>query len=138
MFGVEEVLLISVVVLVVFGPDKLPEVAKMLGKAAKEFRKVTYTAQRTWDEIGREMDLQEAQAKARQLEEKQRGEAGSRTSEKMSATSGDLPQVNSMPALENQESGSGGGQGEAPVAGCPPENITSNPEEQIQTKQSEV
>lgn len=71
MFGVEEVLLIFVIVLVVFGPDKLPEVAKMLGKATKEFRKITSTAQRTWDEIGREMELQEAQDRAKQLESQQ-------------------------------------------------------------------
>lgn len=71
MFGVEEVLLIFVIVLVVFGPDKLPDVAKVLGKMTKEFRKVAYTAQRTWDEIGREMELQEAQDKAKQIESQQ-------------------------------------------------------------------
>ena len=60
MFGIEEVLLISVIVLVVFGPDKLPEVARVLGKASKEFRKVAYTAKLTWDELSREADLQEA------------------------------------------------------------------------------
>ena len=73
MFGVEEVLLLSVIVLVVFGPDKLPEVARVLGKAAKELRKVTYTAQRAWDEIGREMELQEAQAMAKQTRRKAAG-----------------------------------------------------------------
>ena len=58
MFGIEEVLLISVIVLVVFGPDKLPEVARVLGKASKEFRKVANTAKFTWDEISRETELQ--------------------------------------------------------------------------------
>jgi TatA/E family protein of Tat protein translocase len=127
LFGVEEVLLLSVIVLVVFGPDKLPEVARVLGKAAKEFRKVTYTAQRAWDEIGREIDLQEAQTMAVQLEEKRKTEAGSQTGEDRSASSGDSPQADSAPVLEN----AGGGQGEAPDAGCPPEIVNSKTEEQI-------
>jgi len=72
LFGIEEVLLISVIVLVVFGPDKLPEVARVLGMVTKEFRKVTSTAQRTWGEISQEIDLQDAQARAKLLEEKRR------------------------------------------------------------------
>jgi sec-independent protein translocase protein TatA len=41
MFGVSlpELLLVFVVVLIVFGPDKLPEMARTLGKLAGEFRK---------------------------------------------------------------------------------------------------
>lgn len=85
MFGVEEVVLLSVIVLVVFGPDKLPEVARALGKAAKEFRKVTYTAQRAWDEIGREMDIQEAKVKAELLEKQRQAEAGTQADEERSA-----------------------------------------------------
>jgi TatA/E family protein of Tat protein translocase len=127
LFGVEELLLVSVIVLVVFGPDKLPEVAKVLGRAAKEFRKVTYTAQRAWDEIGREMDMQEAQARAKQLEEKLQAEAGSRASEDLSLSPRDSPQADGLPALEN----TGGGQGEVSDAGCLPENVTSKAEEQV-------
>jgi Tat protein translocase TatB subunit len=36
--GFPELLLIFIVVLVVFGPKKLPEFAKLLGKAVREFR----------------------------------------------------------------------------------------------------
>jgi TatA/E family protein of Tat protein translocase len=103
LFGVEEVLLLSVIVLVVFGPDKLPEVARVLGKAAKEFRKVTHTAQRAWDEIGQEMDMEEAQAKARELEEKRQAEAGSQADEDRSVSSGDSPQADSAPAIDKRE-----------------------------------
>lgn len=41
MFGVSlpELLLVFVVVLIVFGPEKLPEMARTLGKLAGEFRK---------------------------------------------------------------------------------------------------
>ncbi len=124
MFGVEEVLLLSVIVLVVFGPDKLPEVARVLGKAAKELRKVTYTAQRAWDEIGREMELQEAQAMAKQLEEKRQAEDGSQAPEDRNAGSASIQAV-SAPAVEN----AGGGQGGAPDAGCLPEIVNSKTEE---------
>jgi TatA/E family protein of Tat protein translocase len=77
LFGIEDVVLISAIVLVVFGPDKLPEVARVLGKVTKEFRKVTYTAQRAWGEISQEIDLQDAQARAKLLEEKRRAEDAS-------------------------------------------------------------
>lgn len=39
--GVPELILILVVGLVVFGPGKLPEVARSLGKGIREFRKAT-------------------------------------------------------------------------------------------------
>ena len=41
MIGWPEILLILVVMLLVFGPDKLPEMAKTLGSAMKEFQKAT-------------------------------------------------------------------------------------------------
>ena len=37
--GTGEFLLILVIVLMVFGPGKLPEIARTLGKAVREFRK---------------------------------------------------------------------------------------------------
>jgi sec-independent protein translocase protein TatB len=39
--GVPEILLIMVVALIVFGPRKLPEIGRTLGKALGEFRKAT-------------------------------------------------------------------------------------------------
>lgn len=36
--GIQELLLIFVVAMIVLGPKKLPELAKTLGKAAREFR----------------------------------------------------------------------------------------------------
>lgn len=41
MIGWPEILLILVVMLLAFGPDKLPEMAKTLGSAMKEFQKAT-------------------------------------------------------------------------------------------------
>jgi TatA/E family protein of Tat protein translocase len=39
--GMPEFILIAVVALIVFGPKKLPELAKSMGRAVREFRKAT-------------------------------------------------------------------------------------------------
>lgn len=39
--GMQELLLIFVVAMIVLGPKKLPELAKTLGRAAREFRKAS-------------------------------------------------------------------------------------------------
>jgi TatA/E family protein of Tat protein translocase len=43
MFGIgfQEVLIILVVALIIFGPKRLPELARMLGRGLAEFRKAT-------------------------------------------------------------------------------------------------
>ncbi|EHM38674.1 twin-arginine translocase TatA/TatE family subunit, partial [Anaeroglobus geminatus] len=37
--GMSEMILIFIVALIVFGPDKLPEIARTLGKSARELKK---------------------------------------------------------------------------------------------------
>jgi TatA/E family protein of Tat protein translocase len=54
--GVPELLLIFAVVLIVFGPRKIPEIGRMLGKAMGEFRKATDDLKNT---IEREVRLEE-------------------------------------------------------------------------------
>ena len=54
--GVSELLLIFIVVLIVFGPRKLPEIGRTLGKALGEFRKATDDLKST---IEREVRLEE-------------------------------------------------------------------------------
>lgn len=41
--GMPELILILIIALVVFGPGKLPEMGKALGKAINEFRRATAT-----------------------------------------------------------------------------------------------
>lgn len=53
--GPWEFILILIVVLIVFGPRRLPEVARTLGKAVGEFRKASTGVQRFWDEATREV-----------------------------------------------------------------------------------
>ncbi|HYC61659.1 MAG TPA: twin-arginine translocase TatA/TatE family subunit [Thermoanaerobaculia bacterium] len=54
--GVPEILLIFIVILIVFGPRKIPEIGQMLGKALGEFRKATDDLKHT---IEREVRLEE-------------------------------------------------------------------------------
>lgn len=46
--GTSELLLIGLVALIIFGPRKLPELARMLGKARNEFKRTTDDFKDTW------------------------------------------------------------------------------------------
>lgn len=47
--GTSELILIGLIALIVFGPRKLPELARMLGKAMNEFRRSTDEFKQTWE-----------------------------------------------------------------------------------------
>lgn len=53
--GTAELLLIGLVALIIFGPRKLPEFARMLGKARNEFKRTTDEFRQTWE---REVDFE--------------------------------------------------------------------------------
>ncbi len=55
--GFPELIFIFVVALLVFGPKKLPDVAKMLGKTIREFRKTVNDAKATIEEEIEKADL---------------------------------------------------------------------------------
>lgn len=40
--GFQEIILVLIIVLVVFGPKRLPELARTIGRAVGEIRRVTY------------------------------------------------------------------------------------------------
>lgn len=54
--GVPEIVLILIVALIVFGPKRLPEIGRTLGKTLGEFRKATDDLKNT---IEREVQLEE-------------------------------------------------------------------------------
>lgn len=56
MLSVPHLIIIFLVALVVLGPEKLPEVARVLGKAMAEFRKVTSDFRTTLEDEMREID----------------------------------------------------------------------------------
>jgi sec-independent protein translocase protein TatA len=54
--GFSEMLVIFIVALLVFGPKKMPELGKSLGKGIREFRKATDELKQTWEEQVREVE----------------------------------------------------------------------------------
>jgi TatA/E family protein of Tat protein translocase len=48
-FGTGEMLLIALVALIVFGPRKLPEIGRKIGKSMGEFKRVSEDFKRTWE-----------------------------------------------------------------------------------------
>ncbi len=48
--GFPEMLVILVIALIVFGPGKLPEIGKSLGKGIAEFKKASNDLAKTWEE----------------------------------------------------------------------------------------
>ena len=56
MFSVPHLIIIFVVVLIVFGPEKLPDLARNLGKIMGEFRRATGDLRSTFDEHMRDIE----------------------------------------------------------------------------------
>ena len=48
--GFPELVVIFVIALLVFGPRKLPELGKSLGKSLAEFKRATNELKRTWED----------------------------------------------------------------------------------------
>jgi sec-independent protein translocase protein TatB len=68
MLSIPHLIVLFIVALVVFGPEKLPELARNLGKAMSEFRRISnemrYTLEDHLREIERESDVRKSQASA--------------------------------------------------------------------------
>jgi Tat protein translocase TatB subunit len=60
--GMSELLVILIVALIVFGPTRLPELARSLGKAMAEFRRASTDLRSTFDEATRETTPQPPEA----------------------------------------------------------------------------
>src|SRR5690348_5924320 len=69
MLSVPHMIVVFVVVLVVFGPKKLPELARGLGKLMAEFRKASTDFKSAFEEEMREMERQALQAERKKAAE---------------------------------------------------------------------
>lgn len=65
--GFPELVIIFVVALVIFGPRKLPELGRSLGKGLAEFKRASNELKRTWedevDAMKHEVDVQKEELK---------------------------------------------------------------------------
>ncbi len=64
--GLPELLLIFIIALLLFGPRKLPEIGRTLGKAMNEFKRATNDLQRSLEE---EIQVDELKKARREVEE---------------------------------------------------------------------
>src|SRR5713226_6629348 len=69
MLSVPHMIVVFVIVLVVFGPQKLPELARGLGKLMAEFRKASTDFKSAFEEEMRDMERQALQAERKKAAE---------------------------------------------------------------------
>ncbi|WP_462323835.1 Sec-independent protein translocase protein TatB [Desulfoplanes sp.] len=88
MFGIgtTEILIILVVALIVIGPKKLPEVARTLGKALGEFKKMSSDVKRT-------IDLEAERAEEQDKTSKAEKELFSKKKDRAEETGGPEPEI---------------------------------------------
>ena len=67
--GMPEMIIILVIALIVIGPNKLPELAKSLGKGLAEFKKASEDFQKNVQEESRKYDEKEKEAAPQQVAE---------------------------------------------------------------------
>jgi len=93
MLSMTHMIVVFVVVLVVFGPQKLPELARTLGKLMAEFRKASTDFRSAFEQEMRDMERQ-----ALQLERKKAAEAAAAASDgEQPATLAALPGAETPP-----------------------------------------
>jgi sec-independent protein translocase protein TatB len=90
MFSVPHLVIIFIVVLVVFGPHKLPELARGLGKMMAEFRKASTDFKMAFEE---EMRTIERQAREAEWKKAQDGAAASSAPQPGAPASDEVPRI---------------------------------------------
>ena len=76
--GMPELIVIFVIALIIFGPRKLPELGKSLGKSLNEFRRASNELRNSLEDEIRLEEQRDAQAKARPAEAAEPAEAAPR------------------------------------------------------------
>ncbi len=65
--GFPEIVIIFIVALVIFGPRKLPELGRSLGRGLSEFKKASNELKRTWEDevesVKHEVDVEDQELK---------------------------------------------------------------------------
>jgi len=73
--GIPELILILIIALVVFGPRRLPEIGRSLGKAIRDFREMSAGFTSEWQELSKELEdaASEVQREAKGVEAEIKG-----------------------------------------------------------------
>jgi len=118
--GLPELLIIVAIALIVFGPNKLPELARAFGRAMREFRKATEEVKESFE------------AETRDLEEIKHTISGNHLSTLLEETS---TAVEAVPAETGQETVSSEGSSPSTESSSP-ETISTTAKEGEDTKQT--
>ena len=116
--GIPELIAIFIIALVVFGPKKLPELGKSLGRGLREFNKAKNELKATWDEQLREAENHIQNTKETIQEPVRETIAAVNAANPLSETTHDSAPE---PAAESPQSGS-----TAELPNEPPPSSTSN------------
>jgi len=96
-------IVVFIVVLVVFGPQKLPELARGLGKLMAEFRKASADFKGAFEEEMREMERQTLQAERKKTAEAAAASAASTEQAHLVARAASEPPVTESPVISPVE-----------------------------------
>jgi TatA/E family protein of Tat protein translocase len=91
MLSVPHLIIIFVVALVVFGPEKLPELARNLGKVMSEFRRATGDLRSTFEDHLRDLE--------READERRIGSAPRQSAPQLPGASAASAPANAVPAI---------------------------------------
>jgi Tat protein translocase TatB subunit len=119
MLSIPHLLIIFLVALIVLGPDKLPQVARMLGKTMAEFRRITGDFRTTIEGEVREM---ERQAEIRQAA----AAAQAEVAEAVGSVARNVSQTGVDPAAQSPASPASGADPHAPVSAETEEPVPAN------------
>ena len=122
MFSVPHMVVIFIVVLIVFGPQKLPELARGLGKLLAEFRKASGDFKFAFEQEMRDLERQ-----AMLAEQKKQAEAGAKSAPAEPAALATSPA--SETAVTEAEAPADMLLTESPVPTPVPESVPRSPEE---------
>jgi sec-independent protein translocase protein TatB len=113
MLSVPHLVILFVIALLVFGPEKLPELARMLGKAMAEFRRVTTDVRRVVEDEMRDMELKNREADLRRRE----AELAAEREKSILPPGGGATQASAITAGETPSESNTAEQVEAPAEG---------------------
>jgi TatA/E family protein of Tat protein translocase len=128
MLSIPHMIVVFIVVLVVFGPQKLPELAKGLGKLMAEFRKASTDFKSAFEEEMRDLERQALQAERKKAAEAAAASAAAEPSQPATLAT---PSGTETPASEAQVETR---ETEAPVISPVPESVPRAGDEPAEVK----